>query len=48
MKTDEMKDHISITLVQPDMVWEDVELNLDMLDAMLEGTSGKYGPADSA
>ena len=30
-----MKDHISITLVQPDILWEDVAQNLDMLDAML-------------
>ncbi len=32
-KTDEMKDHISITLVQPDILWEEVALNLGLLDA---------------
>ncbi len=29
-----MNEHISITLVQPDIFWEDVAQNLDMLDAM--------------
>ncbi|MFO7668938.1 MAG: amidohydrolase [Bacteroidales bacterium] len=32
-----MKDAISITLVQPDMIWEEVPSNLGMLDEMLEG-----------
>lgn len=32
-----MKDHIKITLVQPDIIWEEVAQNLKMLDSMLEG-----------
>lgn len=32
-----MKDQISITAVQPDIIWEDVAQNLDRLNEMLEG-----------
>ncbi len=36
-KTEKMKDNISITLVQPDIVWEEVDQNLSRLETMLEG-----------
>ena len=31
-----MKERISICLVQPEMIWEDIEANLDMLGGMLQ------------
>jgi omega-amidase len=36
-KRDKMKDDISITLVQPDIIWEEVDQNLSRLETMLEG-----------
>jgi len=32
-----MKDNISVTLVQPDIIWEEVDQNLGRLDSMLDG-----------